>query len=145
LEIISIETGVAKGQGTTPRTLLIPLRQPDQAIAKVTKQGLVFYLHDKAVIKDDGHRVHVAADSCQEAIKAALIHAKQRHGYQPSVQGGNMFQENMVRASVNGGLNISFEQEHLERRRVQLNAEMYLFVKGAVTSLNLKQSLGVRR
>jgi hypothetical protein len=119
--------------------------EPDQAKAKVTKKGTVFYLHDKAVIKDDGNRFHVAADANQEAITAALIHAKQRHGYQLSVQGSELFQENVVRASVKGSLNISFEQEHLERRRVQLSAETYLFGKGAVNQLSTQQKMSWRR
>ena len=113
--------------------------------AKVTKKGTVFYLHDKAVIKDDGNRFHVAADANQEALTTVLIHAKQRHGYQLSVQGNELFQENVVRASVKAGLNISFDQDHLERRRVQLSAEMHLFGDGTLRNSTQQQSRGMRR
>ena len=83
----------------------------------------MFYLHDKTVIKDDGNRFHVAANANHDVLTTALIYAKQRHGYQLSVNGNELFQENVVRASVKAGLNISFDQDHLERRRVQLSAE----------------------
>ena len=119
--------------------------EPSLTKAKVTKKGTVFYLHDQAVIRDDGNRFHIAADANQEAITVALIHAKQRHGYQLSVQGGELFQENVVRASVQAGLNISFEQKHLERRRVQLSAELHLFSKGAANELAAKQKMSWRR
>ena len=119
--------------------------EPELAKAKVTKKGTVFYLHDKAVIKDDGNRFHVAADSNQTVITTALIHAKQRYGHQLSVQGSELFQENVVRASVKAGLNISFDQENLERRRVQLSAEKYLFGKGAVKPQTAQQTLGRSR
>jgi hypothetical protein len=91
---------------------------PQLPKAKVTKKGTVFYLHDKAVIKDDGNRFHVTSDANQAVLTTALIHAKQRHGYQLSIHSNELFQENVVRASVKAGLNISFEQDHLERRRV---------------------------
>jgi hypothetical protein len=117
------------------------LYEPDMAKAKVTKKGTLFYLHDHAVIKDDGNRFHLAADASQETITAALIQAKQRHGYRLSVQGSELFQENVVRASVQAGLNISFEQTHLERRRVQLSAELHLFGKDTVNELAAKQTM----
>jgi hypothetical protein len=113
--------------------------------AKVTKKGSVFYLHDKAVIKDDGYRFHVTSDANQDVLTTALIHAKQRHGYQLSVHGNELFQENVVRASVKAGLNISFEQDHLERRRVQLSAEMVLFGDGNLRHCTQQQSRGMRR
>ncbi len=118
---------------------------PQLPKAKVTKKGTLFYLHDKAVIKDDGNRFHMAADANQEVLTTALIHAKQRHGYQLSVEGNAVFQENVVRASVKGGLNISFEQEHLERRRVQLSAELVLFGDGNLRHSSQQQSRGLRR
>lgn len=118
---------------------------PQLPKAKVTKKGMVFYLHDKAVIKDDGNRFHVAADANQDVLTTALIHAKQRHGYQLSVQGNELFQENVVRASVKAGLNISFDQDHLERRRVQLSAEMHLFGDRALRNSTQQQSRGMRR
>jgi hypothetical protein len=118
---------------------------PPMPKAKVTKKGTVFYLHDKAVIKDDGNLFHVASDANQEVLTTALIHAKQRHGYQLSVHGNELFQENVVRASVKAGLNISFDQDHLERRRVQLSAEMHLFGDGALRNATQQQSRGVRR
>ncbi len=119
--------------------------EPDQPKTKVTKKGSVFYMHKKAVIKDDGIRFHVAVDANLEVIKTALIHAKQRHGYQLSVHGSALFQENVVRASVQAGLNISFDQDHLERRRVQLSAEMHMFSAGAVQQLTSKQKMSWRR
>jgi len=118
---------------------------PQQSTAKVTKKGTVFYLHNKAVIKDDGNRFHVAADADQAILTSALIYAMNRHGYQLSIQGNDLFQENVVRASVKAGLNISFDQDHLEQRRVQLSAEMLLFGDGAVKNLTAQQSLGRRR
>ncbi|MBK8815626.1 MAG: relaxase/mobilization nuclease domain-containing protein [Methylococcaceae bacterium] len=118
---------------------------PSLPKARVTKQGTVFYLHDKAVIKDDGNRFHLASNANQEVLTTALIHAKQRHGYQLSVEGNELFQENVVRASVKAGLNISFDQDHLERRRVQLSAEMHLFGDGALRNVTQQQSRGMRR
>jgi Fe-S cluster biosynthesis and repair protein YggX len=118
---------------------------PQLPKAKVTKKGTVFYLHDKAVIKDDGNRFHVAAEANQDVLTTALVHAKQRHGYQLSVHGNELFQENVVRASVKAGLNISFDQDHLERRRVQLSAEKQMFGDGAVKILTTQQSMGRRR
>ena len=118
---------------------------PSLPKARVTKKGTVFYLHDKAVIKDDGNRFHVAADANQEVLTNALFHAKQRHGYQLSVEGNELFQENVVRASVKAGLNISFDQDHLERRRVQLSAEKQLFGDGLLRNLTQQQSRGIRR
>lgn len=119
--------------------------EPQLPKVKVTKKGTVFYLHDKAVIKDDGNRFHVTSDANQDVLTTALIHAKQRHGYQLSVHGNELFQENVVRASVKAGLNISFDQDHLERRRVQLSAEKQMFGDGAVKILTAQQSLSRRR
>jgi hypothetical protein len=48
----------------------------------------------------------------------------------------------VVRASVKAGLNISFDQDHLEQRRVKLSAEMLLFGDGAVKNLTAQQSVG---
>jgi predicted small metal-binding protein len=118
---------------------------PQQSTVKVTKKGTVFYLNNKAVIKDDGNRFHVAADADQAVLTSALIHAKNRHGYQLSIQGSELFQENVVRASVKAGLNISFDQDYLEQRRVKLSAEMLLFGDGAVKNLIAQQSVGRRR
>jgi Relaxase/Mobilisation nuclease domain/Large polyvalent protein-associated domain 7 len=118
---------------------------PQLPKAKVTKKGTVFFLHNKAVIKDDGDRLHVTSDANQDVLTTALIHAKQRHGYQLSVQGNELFQENVVRASVKAGLNISFDQDHLERRRVRLSAEKQMFGDGAVKILTAQQSMGRRR
>jgi hypothetical protein len=118
---------------------------PQQSKAKVTKKGTVFYLNNKAVIKDDGNRFHVAADADQAVLTSVLIYAKNRHGYQLSIRGNELFQENVVRASVKAGLNISFEQDHLEQRRVKLSAEMLLFGDGAVKNLTAQQSMGRRR
>ena len=118
--------------------------EPAMTKAKVTKKGTVFYLHDNAVIKDDGNRFHVAAEADQAVITTALIHAKNRHGHQLSVQGSELFQENVVRASVKAGLNISFDQEHLERRRVQLSAEMHLFGVGAVKPQTAQKTMSRR-
>ena len=106
---------------------------------------MVFYMQDKAVIKDEGNRFHVAADANQEVLTTALIHAKQRHGYQLSVEGNELFQENVVRASVKAGLNISFDQDHLERRRVQLSAEMHLFGDRALRNSTQQHSRVMRR
>ena len=122
-----------------------PPQHPLLPKAKVTKKGTVFYLHDKAVIKDDGNRFHVAGDANLDVLTTALIHAKQRHGYQLSVQGNELFQENVVRASVKAGLNISFDQDHLERRRVQLSAEMHLFGDRALRNSTQQHSRGMRR
>jgi hypothetical protein len=60
-------------------------------------------------------------------------------------QGSELFQENVVRASVKAGLTISFEESHLERQRVRLNAEVHLFGKGAVNQLTNKQKISWRR
>ncbi len=118
---------------------------PRLALAKITKKGTLFYLHDNAVIKDDGNRFHVAANANQDVITTALIHAKQRHGDQLSVQGHELFQENVVRASVKAGLSISFEQEHLERRRVLLSAEKALFGDHNLKHSTQLPSRGMRR
>ncbi len=119
--------------------------EPPLNSAKVTKKGTVFYLHNKAVIKDDGNRFHVANDANQAILISALIYAKNRHGYQLSIHGNELFQENVVRASVKVGLNISFDQDHLEQRRVKLSAEMLLFGDSAVKNLTAQQSVGRRR
>ncbi|NOS75373.1 MAG: hypothetical protein HOP36_12735 [Methyloglobulus sp.] len=92
-------------------------------LPKVTKKSKMFYLHNKAVIKDD-----CCCRRCQsKSADDCLIHAKQRHGYQHSIHGKDLFQENVVRVSVKAGLNISFDQDHLEQRLVQLSAEIHLF------------------
>ncbi|MFI3185242.1 MAG: hypothetical protein QX198_04610, partial [Methylococcaceae bacterium] len=119
--------------------------EPPLSSAKVTKKGTVFYLHNKVVIKDDGNRFHVASDANQAILISALIYAMNRHGYQLSIHGNELFQENVVRASVKAGLNISFDQDHLEQRRVKLSAEMLLFGDGAVKNLTAQQSVGRRR
>ena len=136
--IVKSKYSAAEQSSQSPQHPLLPK-------AKVTKKGTVFYLHDKAVIKDDGNRFHVAGDANQEVLTTALIHAKQRHGYQLSVEGNEVFQENVVRASVKAGLNISFDQDHLERRRVQLSAEMHLFGDRALRNATQQQSRGMRR
>jgi len=118
---------------------------PPLSKARGTKKGMVFYMQDKAVIKDDGNRFHVAADANQDVLTTALVHAKQRYGYQLSVHGNELFQENVVQASVKAGLNISFDQDHLERRRVQLSAEMHLFGDRALRNSTQQHSRGMRR
>ena len=136
---------VVKSMNSTTEKSSPSQYDPPLPKAKVTKKGTVFYLHNKAVIRDDGNRFHVASEANQEVLTTALVHAKQRHGYQLSVQGNELFQENVVRASVKAGLNISFDQDHLERRRVQLSAEKQLFGDGAVKILTAQQGLGRRR
>ncbi|MBY0243433.1 MAG: hypothetical protein K2X55_29415, partial [Burkholderiaceae bacterium] len=92
----------------------------------ITKHGTVIICAGTTVVRDDGDKLAVTKGFDQQGLQVALSMAVERYGACIRVEGTAAFREQIVRAAASGGLNITFDDASLERRRrelLQINAE----------------------
>jgi hypothetical protein len=89
-----------------------------------TKLGTVVYEVGSAVIRDDGERLKVSRGVTQDGLEAALRMAMHRYGESVCVTGTDAFKERVARAAATGKLNVTFDDDALERRRQALLASL---------------------
>ena len=100
--------------GTTARHAgIAPLRATQDG---VTKKGTVIYRVGASAIRDDGHSLNVSRGATQEGLEAALRLACERYGKQITVNGTDAFKELVARAAAASSLDITFDDDALERR-----------------------------
>ncbi|HHS8316198.1 TPA: TraI/MobA(P) family conjugative relaxase [Legionella pneumophila] len=90
----------------------------------ITKTGTEIYRVGTTAIRDDGKRINVSRGSCEEGLLAALQLAIQRYGSCISVQGSDIFKEQIVETAVKLKLNIRFDDANLELQRQQLTSNL---------------------
>ncbi|HEX7479605.1 MAG TPA: TraI/MobA(P) family conjugative relaxase, partial [Polyangiales bacterium] len=90
-------------------------------VDSVTATGTVIYRVPGGSVRDDGTRLHLIASASSDLAAEALLRlAHARYGRSIGVDGDDNFRARMVRAAVSTALPITFADEPLERRRVEL-------------------------
>jgi Fe-S cluster biosynthesis and repair protein YggX len=86
----------------------------------ITKNGTVIYRHGTTVIRDDGKRLDVSPGATQDGLETALRMTMQRYGNSISVGGSDAFRERIAQAAAAAKLDLTFDDDALERRRRHL-------------------------
>ena len=86
----------------------------------ITKEGTVIYRVGGGAIRDDGNKLAVSRSADRAGLEAALRMAIERYGNCIAVNGSAVFKENIARVAAAAQLSVSFDDEALERRRLQL-------------------------
>ncbi|KXU35663.1 hypothetical protein AXE65_06235, partial [Ventosimonas gracilis] len=122
-----------KAQTTTPQRaadlfglgVSVPKAQYKPALSvpvqdNITKKGTVIYRVGASSVRDNGNGLQVASTARPKEMQQALQFAAQRYGSQLSLTGDLLFKAQMVRAAVDGHLQVSFADPLLEKKRQQL-------------------------
>lgn len=83
----------------------------------VTKKGTIIYHVGATAMRDDGERLQVSRGANAEGLQAALEIAARRFGQSIHVNGTDVFKKQIVRAAVDAGLAIQFDDAALEAMR----------------------------
>ena len=116
----------------------------------VTKKGTIIYRAGDTAVRDDGARLSVSRGATQSGLEAALRLASQRYGSRLAVNGSSAFKDQIASAAAAARLDITFDDEALERRRqhlVQTAAAAHDLpgrVKGSTASVSGAASLRPR-
>jgi methyl coenzyme M reductase gamma subunit len=86
----------------------------------ITKNGTIIFRIGRSAVRDDGDRLQVSREVTSEGLQAALRLAIERYGERIIVNGTSEFKTQIVRASVDSQLPITFADPGLERRRRDL-------------------------
>ncbi|MCB1984696.1 MAG: relaxase/mobilization nuclease domain-containing protein [Nitrosomonas sp.] len=92
----------------------------DDVIETITKTGTVIISRGSTVIRDSGDRLFSVAGAAQEKILAVLQEAIKKFGHQLTVNGSDAYREKVVQVAVSANLDVTFDDEALERRRQAL-------------------------
>jgi relaxase-like protein/DNA relaxase TraI-like protein/conjugative element/phage-associated large polyvalent protein len=89
-------------------------------IQSITKDGTVCYNIGSTTIRDDGQKLIVPDKTSQDALHDILHFAIKKYGSKLAINGTDTFRDQIVKIAVASGLNISFDDDHLEQRRQTL-------------------------
>lgn len=89
-------------------------------VENVTKAGTVVYRAGASAVRDDGQRLQVSREADEDAIRAAVLLARQRYGDHITVSGSARFRGAVVRSAVGLALHITFTDPGLEQHRLAL-------------------------
>ncbi|MDC7964509.1 conjugal transfer protein TraI [Xylella fastidiosa subsp. fastidiosa] len=107
------------------RTGPVPGLKPDN----ITKSGTIIYRVGSTAIRDDGDLLNVSHGAGDYGVEAALRMAMYRYGERITVKGSDEFKKRVVQIAAAARLNISFEDEVLDKRRKQLVSDAAVIVK----------------
>lgn len=93
--------------------------QPEQD--SVTKKGTIIYRAGTTAVRDDGNQLNVSRGATQDGLQAALRMAMERYGKRITVNGTDVFKEQIAQAAAAAKLPITFADAALERRRQELS------------------------
>lgn len=85
----------------------------------ITRKGTIIYCVGASAIRDDGARLKVSRGADQAAMRCALRMAVARYGNRITVNGSDVFKEQIVMAAVADELRVTFADPALEQRRSQ--------------------------
>lgn len=112
-----------KGAGSSGKNTLSGRHRDAQQMAgadSITKHGTVIICAGTTVLRDDGAKLTVSRIGDPEGLRTALKVAAGRYGKCLRVDGSAEFREQIVRAAVASGLDITFDDTALEARRTAL-------------------------
>ncbi|HGF5205996.1 TPA: TraI/MobA(P) family conjugative relaxase [Vibrio parahaemolyticus] len=86
----------------------------------ITKKGTIIYRAGKSAIRDDGDKLQISREATNEALKDALLLAKERYGNRITVNGSAQFKAQVIFTAATLNLPITFADAGMERRRQTL-------------------------
>lgn len=86
----------------------------------ITKKGTIIYRAGKSAIRDDGEKLQISREATNEALKDALLLAKERYGSRITVNGSAQFKAQVIFTAATLNLPITFADAGMERRRQDL-------------------------
>ena len=86
----------------------------------VTKKGTIIYRVGTTSVRDDGNKLNVSRGATQEGLQAALRMAMECYGERITVNGTDVFKEQIAQAATTAKLPITFADAVLEHRRQNL-------------------------
>lgn len=86
----------------------------------ITKKGTIIYRAGKSAIRDDGDKLQISREATNEALKDALLLAKERYGSRITVNGTAQFKAQVIFTAATLNLPITFADAGMERRRQDL-------------------------
>lgn len=89
-------------------------------VETITKTGTVIYNIGSSAIRESGDRLFVLAGTAREKIVNLLQEAIKRYGNQLTINGSASFRETVVQVVVDTNLDVTFSDEELEQRRLDL-------------------------
>lgn len=96
--------------------------QPGHAavLDNITKKGTIIFRVGRSAVRDDGDKLQVSREATREGLISDLRLAMKRYGERITVNGTAEFKAQIVRASADSRLPITFADPGLERRRQEL-------------------------
>lgn len=89
----------------------------------ITKEGVVIYSNKRFAIRDDGKHIKVSRDASHDGVIAALQIAVAKYGNVIKVDGDKEFKEQALLAAVGSDLKITFSDNDLNKRLIELRAK----------------------
>lgn len=114
-----------EGDTITSKSIQNPGWAPGIEPDGITKRGTIIYRVGAAAIRDDGNQLNISQAMTSAGLEAALRMAIHRYGQRITVNGSAQFKARIIKTAVAAKLNITFDDEALERHRQRLlNASM---------------------
>lgn len=117
----------------------IPGIKPDN----ITKAGTIIYRVGSAAIRDDGASFSVTRDANEGGVEAVLRMAVYRYGSKIKVNGSAEFKERIVQVAVKAKINVKFENEDLEKKRLSLKAVEEAYKN--LSSAKMREKVGLSK
>ena len=96
-----------------------PLKNKD-FIETITRTGTIICNIGSIAIRDGGNRLVIMAGAAKEKISGILQEAKIKYGEKLTINGSDDFREKVVQVAVDTNLDVTFDDEALEQRRLDL-------------------------
>lgn len=117
----------------------VPGIKPDN----ITKAGTIIYRVGSTAIRDDGASFAVTRDANEGGVEAVLRMAVYRYGQKIKVNGSAEFKERIVQVAVKTNINVIFENEDLEKKRLNWKASREAYKK--LSSAKMRENVGLSR
>ena len=89
-------------------------------IETITRTGTIICNIGSIAIRDGGNRLVIMAGAAKEKISGILQEAKIKYGKKLTINGSDDFREKVVQVAVDTNLDVTFDDEALEQRRLDL-------------------------
>ena len=117
----------------------IPGVKPDS----ITKAGTIIYRVGSTAIRDDGGSFAVTRDANDGGVEAVLRMAVHRYGSKIRVNGSDEFKEKIVQVAIKAKINVTFENEDLENKRLNLKAVEEAYRN--LSSTKMRETVGLSK
>lgn len=89
-------------------------------IETITRTGTIIVNKGTTAIRDSGDKLFILSGTVKEKIVDVLKEAIKRYGNKLTINGTNFFREKVVQVVVDANLDVSFSDQELEQRRLDL-------------------------